>query len=273
MELRGARMLGALVAGLLLLTATPAAAAGGRALWVWDEPRREIVEFAAADGISDIYLHAPPGFVGDVRFAQFISDAHAAGIAVHAMAGDPAWAKDGTPWARWVDEVVTHGGFDGLVFDVEPHAHPDWGTRRQNRLVSSYLAGLSAAVGAAGQLPALTTVPFWFDEVKVKRDSLLERVVASSDGIVVMAYRDHAEGVDGIIDVSSTEAAVAASMGRMFVIGVETGPVLPGKVTFAEEGRSFMDGELAIVEARYGATAGFGGIAVHHYGSYSTMNR
>ncbi len=63
-------------------------------------------------------------------------------------------------------------------------------------------------------------------------------------------------------------------MGRIFVIGVETvkaGPGVPDKVTFADEGRTFMEDELATVAGHYGATDGFGGIAVHHYGSYSTM--
>lgn len=271
----GLRRVGAtavLAVSLLVSGATPAiATTGARALWVWDEPRSEIVGFAAANGITDVYIHAPPGFSDDARFSGFIAAAHSKGIAVQAMAGDPAWARDGGAWTGWVEEVVAHGGFDGVVFDVEPYVHPDWGTRKQSRLIRSYLAGLDSAVGAAGGLPALAAVPFWFDEVRVKRDTLLDRVVAASDGIVVMAYRDHAEGVDGIIDVSSTEAALASSMGRIFVIGVETGPALPEKVTFAEEGRTFMENELAIVAGHYGLTDGFGGIAVHHYGSYSTM--
>ena len=118
----------------------------------------------------------------------------------------------------------------------------------------------------------LAAVPFWFDEIRVKRSTLVEQVLTSTDGIVVMAYRDHAAGVDGIIDLSGTEASLAASMGRQFVIGVETGVVGLNKVTFAEEGEQVMEAELALVAAEFGATPGFGGFAIHHYSSYRTLN-
>ena len=105
----------------------------------------------------------------------------------------------------------------------------------------------------------------------MKRTTLVESVLGTTDGIVVMAYRDHAAGVDGIIDLSSTEAALAASMGREFVIGVETGAVSPGKVTFAEEGEAIMERELLLVGSAFGSNPGFAGFAIHHYGSYRTL--
>jgi hypothetical protein len=185
------------------------------------------------------------------------------------MAGDPAWARHSEPWTDWVDEVVAHGGFDGLVFDVEPYLHADWNTKKQDRLIRSYLAGLRSAVRRAGDLPVLAAAPFWFDEIRVKRTTLVKKVLAATNGIVVMAYRDHAEGVDGIIDLSATEASLAASMGRQFVVGVETGFVGLDKVTFGEEGEAVMEQELLLVEAEFASTPGFAGFAIHHYASYS----
>lgn len=260
-----------LVVVLVMGAAVPAVAAGERALWVWDAPSQEIIDFAAAEGITDIYLHAGPGFSTDPAYAQFVADAHAAGLNVHAMAGDPAWAKQSADWTSWVDEVVAHGGFDGVVFDVEPYLHPDWGTKKQNRLIRSFLSGLDSASGAAGSLPVIAAVPFWFDEIKVKRNTLVEEVLGSTDGIVVMAYRDQANGSDGIVAHSAFEADLAASMGRTFIIGVETGPASLDKVTFAEEGRTYMEEQLAIVTAAFSGTSGYGGLAIHHYGSYSQL--
>jgi hypothetical protein len=261
----------ALTAVLMVGGALPAVAAGERAMWVWDGPVDEVIDFAAAKAVTDLYVHAPPGFSNDSRYQAFLTEAHVAGLQVHAMAGDPAWAEQSGPWTAWVDEVVAHGGFDGLVFDVEPYLHADWNTKKQNRLIRSYLAGLGSAVGQAGNLPVLAAVPFWFDEIRVKRNTLVGEVLATTDGIVVMAYRDHAEGVDGIIGLSSTEAALAASMGRRFVIGVETGLVGLNKVTFAEEGEATMERELLLVEAAFGSNPGFAGFAIHHYGSYRTL--
>ena len=268
----GSLVSAALAALLVVGGALPAAAAGERALWVWDGPVDGVIEFAADKAVTDVYLHAPPGFSTDARYPAFLAEAHAAGLQVHAMAGDPAWAKQPGPWTAWVDEVVTHGEFDGVVFDVEPYLHADWNSKKRNRLIRSYLAGLGSAVGQAGDFPVLAAVPFWFDEIRVKRSTLVESVLAATDGIVVMAYRDHAAGVDGIIDLSSAEAALAASMGRQFVIGVETGPVGNDKVTFAEEGSGFMESQLGLVQAEYGANPAFAGFAIHHYGSYSSMS-
>ncbi len=261
-----------LMAGAVSMSlAVPASASGDRALWVWDQPSQAIVDFSVSNGVSDVYLHAPPGFSADPAFDSFLASAHGSGLAVHAMAGDPGWAKDPGPWTMWTREVATHGGFDGIVFDVEPYGHPDWNSRKQSRLINSYLSGLDAAVRAAGELPALAAVPFWFDEIRVKRDTLLQRVVGSADGIVVMAYRDQAAGADGIIALSQTEAVLASAAGKLFVIGVETAAVVPEKVTFHEEGRAEMETELAAVETHFGAMSGYGGIAIHHYASYSAM--
>ena len=262
----------AVASTLIVGAALPGAAAtGDRAMWIWDAPDGAIVDFAASRGVTDLYLHAPPGFSTDPGFAGFLAEAHAVDLTVHAMAGDPAWSKDRRAWTSWVEEVVAHGGFDGVVFDVEPYLHPDWGTGRQNRLIRTYLRGLRDAARTAGDLPVLAAVPFWFDEVIFRSDPLVERVLKRTDGIVVMAYRDRAEGVDGIIDLASTEADLAGAMGRDFVVGVETGPVSLDKVTFAEEGEAAMEAELAVVESAFGTLRGYGGIAIHHHGSYSTM--
>ncbi len=260
-----------LVVGLVVGTAVPAIASNERALWVWDAPSQSIIDFAVANGITDIYLHTGPGFSDDATYAAFVSDAHAVGLAVHAMAGDPAWAKQSATWTSWVDEVVAHGGFDGVVFDVEPYLHPDWGTKKQNRLIRSFLSGLDSASGAADSLPVIAAVPFWFDEIKVKRNTLVGEVLESTDGIVVMAYRDQANGSDGIVAHSAYEADLAASMSRTFIVGVETGPASLDKVTFAEEGRTYMEEQLAIVTAAFSGTSGYGGLAIHHYGSYSQL--
>ncbi len=41
----------------------------------------------------------------------------------------------------------------------------------------------------------------------------------------------------------------------------------PATITFREEGRTYMEGELRKVYAAYGGNAAFGGIAMHHYDS------
>ena len=269
---RGRFISAVLAAALVAGAAMPAAASPTeRAMWVWHAPATPVIDFAVSHGVTDIYLHVAPGFSSDPVFAGFLADAHAAGLAVHAMAGDPAWAADADPWIAWVEEVVDHGGFDGIVFDVEPYLHPDWGTNRQTRLIRTFVRGLRDASRQADDLPVLAAVPFWFDEVAYRRTTVLEGVLKHADGIIVMAYRDHANGVDGIIDLASTEAELAADKGRDFVIGVETGDVGLDKITFAEEGEAAMEAELVLVDQAFGSTSGYAGVAIHHYGSYTTL--
>jgi hypothetical protein len=258
---------------MVIATMVPAQALGRRALWVWDGPVDGVIAFAVDHGITDLYLHSPPGFSGSALYAPFIESAHAVGLEVFAMAGDPLWASNVAPWSKWVDEVVGFDAFDGLVFDVEPYLDPDWNTKRRNRLIRSYLAGLDEAALHAGSLPIHTAVPFWWDDpaYRVKRAALVELVLERSDGIVVMAYRDRAAGPDGILSLSQNEADLAASMGKLFTIGVETAPVGLDKVSFAEEGTMAMEDELAVVEAAYSAVPQYAGIAIHHYASYASM--
>jgi hypothetical protein len=251
----------------------PAQAAGERALWVWDGPTESVIDFALADGFTDLYLHTPPGFSRDPEYLPFVNTARSAGLQVHAMGGDPSWAWGGSDWGNWVDEIITFGTFDGIVFDVEPHTLPDWSAKRRNRLIRSYLSALDDASSRAGSLPTLSTVPFWWDDpaFESKKRLLIEHVLDRTNGIIIMAYRDHAQGVDGIIEHSATEANMAAALGKQFIVGIETGFAGLDKVSFAEEGRAAMESELSLVESAFAGNAAYGGIAIHHYGSYSAM--
>lgn len=262
------------LAGLVMALAVPAGASSDRAMWVWDGPVEGVSDFASAHGVTDVYVSAPPGFSVDTRYASFIDDARTRGLRVWAVAGDASWALNRDDWVGWTDEVVGFGLFDGIVADVEPYLLSDWSnTRKRSRLISSYLKNLTAARQAAGSTEMLVAVPFWWDlpEYQTKGRTLVELTMAATDGVVVMAYRDHADGVDGIIDLAGFEVALGSQMSKRVVVGVETGPASLDKVTFWEEGADAMAAELTKVEAAFGGDTGYGGVAIHHYGSYSRM--
>lgn len=260
--------------GLVIALAVPAGASSDRAMWVWDGPVEGVVDFATSRGVTDMYLSAPPGFSSDARYVPFVADAQARGLRVWAVAGDPSWAQNRAAWVGWTSEVVDFGQFDGIVADVEPYLLADWSnSRKRSRLISSYLKNLQAATAAAGSTEMLVAVPFWWDldEYRTKGRTLVEQTMVAADGVVVMAYRDHAEGIDGIIDLASFEVALGSQMSKRVVVGVETGVASIDKVTFFEEGSAFMEAELVKVEAAFAGTGGYGGVAIHHYASYSTM--
>lgn len=265
-----ALVVAAVVASTLVAASPSGASSNPRALWVWDGPVDSAIDVAQADGFDTLFVHAPPGF-DPSNYSAFVDRAHSVGVSVYAMAGDPAWATERHAWSDWVAEVDDAAIFDGAVADVEPYLLAGWSDGSQRRLIESYLRSLDRAHKEARTIELVATVPFWWDapEFDRKGQSLAERVVARSDGIVVMAYRDHAVGVDGIIEHAGTEIAVAAAAGKAAWVGVETADVGLDKVTFHEEGRQFMEGELALVEAEFGAE--YSGIAVHHYGSWTTL--
>ncbi|MFN8150993.1 MAG: hypothetical protein U0R24_07695 [Solirubrobacterales bacterium] len=79
-----------------------------------------------------------------------------------------------------------------------------------------------------------------------------------------MAYRDSAGAV---ADVAKREVAIAGRLGKSATIGVETADVSPPQVTFFQEGRDALIAALAEVSTTFIGQPGFGGTAVHHYGS------
>jgi hypothetical protein len=111
---------------------------------------------------------------------------------------------------------------------------------------------------------------FWHDPVDYPCGSgqvapFYEHVIGTLDLdlVVVMCYRDFAEGADGIIDLCEEEAGYAAEVGRTdrLQVGVETAPASPEKVTFIEEGAAAMTCALSAVERALPV----GGFAVNYY--------
>lgn len=264
----------ALAALVMLAAGMPAQATDHqRAMWAWEGPSAEVLQFSLDHGIDRLFLSAPPGFSSDDGYRAFLENAASAGIEVFALAGDPSWAQQSrrsAPFADWVDEVVDFGGFDGLAPDVEPYLHPDWNhAKKRAKLVRSYLSALDDASLRSGSLPVIPAVPFWFDDpsLAVGDARLIDEVMTRVDGVAVMAYRDTAVGPNGIIALSQYEVSLGASMGKEVIIGVET--AVSGEyeyVTFFEEGNAAMETELSLVSAEFGGA--IWGIAIHHYRSY-----
>ena len=86
-----------------------------------------------------------------------------------------------------------------------------------------------------------------------------------------MDYRDTADGSAGIIAQAQHEIDYANQIGKpdSVIIGVESkdlsGTGDPESVTFWEEGRTHMEGELDKTYAAFTDAPSFGGIAMHHF--------
>lgn len=266
----------ALLAALFLLTVAPSPGTAGprpgRALWIWEDASPRQVRFASRHGFDRLYVQLVPGEEEGLR--RLVRTAHRRGVGAWAMGGRASWAHEPAPMIALARKAARQSGLRGLVLDVEPHALPQWDRPApRRRLMRSFLRGLERAVRAAGELPVIAAVPFWYDHdgYHIGGRSLLEQVLERVDGVVVMAYRDRAEGRDGIVRLAGDEVRLASRTGKQVMIGVQVSPDEIDKLGFAEEGAEVMERELALVNAAFLAEPGFAGVAVHHYGSFRSL--
>ena len=263
----------------VLALASPAAAQeeplGADALWAWswDSPE-ELAGDAAEDGFNRVYLYSQGGF--DARVRRTVAALAERGIAVEALGGEQRWATtQRADMLRFVRSALRYqrhappqARLAGVHVDVEPYGLRSW-DRDERGTAASLARALGAARRAAGPLPLSADIPFWFDGIAMGRGrDLAELLMRRTDATTIMAYRDSGPEV---IEAARREVRAATALGRPATIGVETDEVSPASVTFFEEGRSALIAAIAEIRAGFGAQGGFGGIAVHHYGSLRAL--
>jgi hypothetical protein len=290
---------------LLALSAVPATADEIKAVWVWEEEtfrllddptwRDDVLDRLGEDGINALYLYADswqgrspivdePGL-----YDTLIREAHGRGFRVEALLGSKYLGTnryvmpDKRDEARaMLERVLAYNRsaeeaarFAAIQFDIEPYTLPEWKTD-QNEVAEYFAeaaqewsrivrdADSSVGIGAA--------IPFWFEKVELGEGTLVASLMEVFDYVALMAYRDKAEGRDGIIAHSRYEVEAAGRLGRKVIVGVETDQTSLDKLTFLEEGRSALDAALGRVSEEFRGSDGYAGVAVHHLRSYLTLD-
>ena len=173
--------------------------------------------------------------------------------------------------------------FDGINVDIEPYILSDWKLPDAGGLPNRWLEILDTLIDRrdASGLPTLVgpAIPRWLDSSACctsitwngQTKPLSDHIQDMTDYIAIMDYRDTADGGAGIIAQAQHEIDYANLIGKpdSVVIGIETkdlsGTGDPESVTFWEEGRTYLEGELDKTYAAFQNDASFGGIAMHHY--------
>ncbi|OGX39542.1 MAG: hypothetical protein A3C53_01085 [Omnitrophica WOR_2 bacterium RIFCSPHIGHO2_02_FULL_68_15] len=268
-----------------------------------DAARGQLVTFCRAQRVSALYLSAYQFSPAQTEhYRAFLRQAHREGIVVHALAGDPRWALNRyhslpLAWVRQVmafnDEGPPEERFDGVHTDIEPYLLSRQWMERPAQLIGGLLdlhekvrdlihtdpiTGVTAPAVRGSQRPLRlgVDVPFWFDDDPTYRIQWRDRVLPPShhlldvaDYLTVMAYRNYAEGSEGVIELSRRELEYAEQVGKFIVIGQETQPDLfPAYVTYGGSSAAYLRGELEKIAEAYRDRPGFGGFAIHHYESY-----
>ncbi|ALS30169.1 fibronectin type-III domain-containing protein [Paenibacillus sp. 32O-W] len=230
------------------------------------------------------------------KLRDFVSWAHGRGYRVEALiAGGTvppffgAYERYRKEALREFEKVLNYNlssapdeRFDGVNVDTEPYILADFKTGYP-RLQIEYLDMLAALMErkeASGLgLSVGPAIPRWYDSSPTaekivwngQEKWLSEHIQDIADYIAIMDYRDQAEGSPGIIAQAQGEIDYANAIGKpnSVVIGVETKDIADGgdpeTISFREEGRDYMERELDKVEAAFGDSPSFGGIALHHY--------
>lgn len=249
------------------VTNAPAGGLAPLAMWLWSSTSAEAVEvarFVAERRIRTVFLGV--GWAGPEPHVVAMADRlRAAGVEVQCLGGDHSWLGRSDLVRRWLSRALSAGGFDAVHLDVEPWTLPGWSDDRA-RLLEQYLtllwvireAGLPLEVDVAPRLATDTA----------GTTHALDAVLGPADRVTVMAYRDHAEGADGILEFSRSTRVACFQHSVGFRIGVETQPAEqaggPGQ-TFAEEGQVALEREAAVVTSHLTANPLYLGVAVHDW--------
>ncbi|WP_134702674.1 hypothetical protein [Ammoniphilus sp. YIM 78166] len=255
--------------------------------WIWDTPtmithQDEILSFSKEQGVTNIYLHVTRDQARPRDYADFIGAASQLDIQVEALAGDPSWGRrekrhhieEVLDWvASYNLNVAEEERFAGIHWDIEPYLLPEWKTD-QDQVLEEWLSNMDFVLKEGNLMSQLTNsvdLPFWIHQVEVPgyRDyDVGSWMLKRFDKVVLMDYRDTAQGEDGIIAHGLEMVKKATAMGKWksLIIGVEMAPSDEGnKATFYEEGYEVMERELEITSKVMEKYDGFGGVAIHGF--------
>lgn len=227
------------------------------------------------------YLRQDPAAVAPYLHAlgQVLVNGTKRDIRIHALFGDPTWAT--TDRQAPFDALAIVHRFEkqegrplaGVQFDVEPWGLPTWSANKAD-YVANYLSfvGEVASSFRSSALPGSLgfAVPYWFDgangalsEGSVPLVPLLKSLgPVARPYIVVMAYRNHATGVNGSIELMAAPLALAEHSKVAVIAGLELGNVQPPSTTYYARSAADLNQALGQLREALQRSDAFSGIAV-----------
>jgi hypothetical protein len=241
--------------------------------------KEEILAFTKEHDINLLYIRIDMS-MSTSKYRDFIKEARAQGIEVHAMGGHPIWALEESQdkilrlvkWVKQYNESVGEDErFEGVHLDIEPYVMPIWRTDKEG-LLRQWMANIEAFVEEMEASPKLKTsvdLAAWLDNSQTPGHADLpfsHWMISQLDHTTMMAFRDFAEGSNGILKLVDSEIKFAESIGKEVIVAVEMKESHEGEfVSFYEEGKEEMMKQLDVVSQALQVYSSFKGIAVHAY--------
>ena len=229
-------------------------------------------------------------FTDKIRY--FIKSANQKGIEVDAEAGWQNWAEAGNEYKGLaiVNFVKNFNDseeekFRGFQYDVEPYLLEEY--KEDPAPVLKRFATLvdktEKFIGES-DLRFSVVVPDFFDEKDKmtpkfsyagRRASIFKHLLnilerRENSSIIIMSYRNFAEGKDGSIEVTENEMKTAKK-GRystQIIVAQEVGDVPPPYITFHNTSKTHLEQEVAKIQSAFSPSANFGGLAIHYINAY-----
>ena len=243
------------------------------------------------------------------RIRQFVATATSYGLAVHALGGGPHWVGDLSYLGQLLVDLVgsynakvhSRERFRGVQLDIEPYVQENW-VAFPNRVVV-YLSALDAIVRTYRRvltrygnyrLQLGFAIPFWLDaqgdappavtfnrRLKPAAHHLIDMLGKLPRAyLVLMSYRDHADGPDGSIGHARDEFDYAASQGALcgLLVAQQYGPAVPegpddeppAHITFHGQPKVDFWREAHAIIAAFGRYQQFRGLALDGIDAYKS---
>ena len=239
-------------------------------VWWWDNRLDEsYLDFAYNNNINEIYYYTS---VFTDKTSNFIKKASNKNIKVFWLTGNYEWIEDSSALYKKINDFTNFQTtsiykFAGIHFDIEPHQHPDFEIKRQT-LITDFINLTYNLKNSFPDFYIEYDIPIWLnDEIKINNTvkPAYAHIIDNADRVTLMSYRD---SYSAIYDSAKDEIEYALSIGRTLNLGVETGKNEDDFVTFYEEGKKYMYGELEKLKKLL--PDGFG-ISVHHIKSWREL--
>lgn len=254
-----------------------------KATWIWQAEligteKQEILAFCKRNNISLINLRIDMEQPYEY-YRQFIREAAANGIEVHAVGGHPAWALAANQprmmkLAKWVKQYNLAASPDeeikGIQLDVEPYLLERWETD-QTALLKEWQANVKAFIKEAktdSDLQISTALAFWLDEIPTPNQPDLpfsKWMISQFDAVTIMAYRDTLTGSNGILNVAESELSDADELNKPAIIAVNMKKTNETNISFADKGVEEMNRQLALLPEYLASHPSYAGTAIHDY--------
>lgn len=273
---------------------------------------RDLFAFCAKKNISRVYLDmgdlfsakrrgpVDPKHITALLLGRFLGAAHDRNLEIEALDGAPEFAlqsKHAQALAIFQKALAYNKSaaptqkLDGFQWDTEPYILDEFkaGGKSQRDVLTQYLNGAAQMRDALRASPGMRlgfAIPAFFDDKertiewngtsKPVAFHLLDILnTLPSSYVAIMAYRDHALGVNGTVEISHGEidyATQSASKVKVW-IGQETLDPTgdPPSISFYHVGENGLEQALGQIQDAYKDQPALQGLAIHHWGSYRVL--